>query len=294
LSSIAIAIPNLNGEKYLYETLKSLENQIVKPDEIVFSDNFSIDNSLEILKLFPSLSIKVVKPDRFLTMSENWNYVANQTNCDWFFLLSNDDLLRDTAIKRLKEVLSDLEPNIGVISFKSEIIDENSNLVLGKYNFGRPKLRKEYEFLRQNVKFLHINAASVAIRKASWIDVGRFPQEYMVLHDLVFYQRIVSKWGLLESKDVLGRYRIYRNKPNSESRTKLAINDFITYENTDLKFLVKKYPDLLEVYSSSYATDAPSVFKRDSQVISLRMVVLSVMTVCRRMQSKLSHSGFPD
>ena len=115
--SIAIAIPNLNGAKYLHKTLKSLQNQIEKPDEIVFSDNYSDDESLEIVKLFPDLNIKVVQPNRFLTMSENWNYVADQTYSDWFFLLSNDDLLRDTAVKRLREIVSEIEPNIGVVYF---------------------------------------------------------------------------------------------------------------------------------------------------------------------------------
>lgn len=184
--SIAIAIPNLNGAKYLYRTLESLQNQIEKADEIVFSDNYSIDESLEIVKLFPDLKIRVIRPERFLKMSENWNYAVDQINSDWFFLLSNDDLLRDTAIKRLKEIVTELPPNIGVVSFKSEIIDENSRLVLGKYGFGKSKIREEYEFLKQNVKFLQINAASVAIKRVSWRDVGKFPIEYSVLHDLVF------------------------------------------------------------------------------------------------------------
>ena len=144
MASIAIAIPNLNGAKYLHKTLKSLQNQIDKPDEIVFSDNYSDDESLEIIKLFPDLNIRVIQPDRFLAMSENWNYAVDQINSDWFFLLSNDDLLRDTAIKRLKEIVTELPPNIGVVSFKSEIIDENSRLVLGKYGFGKSKIREEY------------------------------------------------------------------------------------------------------------------------------------------------------
>ena len=85
LVSIAIAIPNLNGAKYLYRTLESLQNQIEKADEIVFSDNYSIDESLEIVKLFPDLKIRVIRPERFLKMSENWNYAVDQINSDWFF-----------------------------------------------------------------------------------------------------------------------------------------------------------------------------------------------------------------
>ena len=291
--SIAIAIPNLNGAKYLHKTLKSLQNQIEKPDEIVFSDNFSNDESLEIVKLFPDLKIRVIQPDRLLTMSENWNYVADQTNSDWFFLLSNDDLLRDTAVERLKKIVSELAPNIGVVSFKSEIIDENSRLILGKYRFGKPEIREEYEFLKQNIKFLHINAASVAIKKVSWIDVGKFPHEYTVLHDLVFYQRVIMKWGILESKEVLGRYRIYYNKHKSEIRANLVMQDFRTYEKTDLKLHIEKYPELSDLYNSEVEHRSDSLIKVATSINLLRKVVLSIMTTFRRLQAVFDYSGFP-
>lgn len=294
LVSIAIAIPNLNGAKYLYKTLKSLQNQIEKPDEIVFSDNLSNDESLEIIKLFPDLKIRVIQPDRFLTMSENWNYVANQTTSDWFFLLSNDDLLRDTAVKRLKKIVSELAPDIGVVSFKSEIIDENSRLILGKYKFGKSKIPGEYEFLKKNIKFLHINAASVAIKKVSWMDVGRFPHEYSVLHDLIFYQRVIMKWKILESKEVLGRYRIYYNRPKSEIRSNLVMQDFRTYEKTDLKFHTVKYPELSDFYNSEVEQRSDSQIRVDTPINLLRKVVLSIMTKFRKLQAVFDNSGFPN
>lgn len=293
MTSVAIAIPNFNGEQYLYETLQSLQMQIIKPDEIVLSDNYSSDRSLEIVEMFPSLNIRVIQPDKFLTMSENWNFVTNQVRSDWLFILSNDDLLRNTAVKRLKEIADGLAPNIGVISFKSEIINENSKLILGKFISGKARLREEYEFLKQNIKFLHINAASVAIKKVSWIDVGGFPTEYSVLHDLVFYQRVILKWGILESKEVLGRYRTYSNKPNSEARSLLVLKDFQTYEDSDLKCYVEKYPDLLRSYIFEESQTSSSLLSRIFWIQKLHSLVLSIMTICRRGQSALRHSGFP-
>ncbi|NBO59166.1 MAG: glycosyltransferase family 2 protein [Chitinophagia bacterium] len=293
MTSVAIAIPNFNGEQYLYETLQSLQMQKVKPDEKVFSDNFSTDHSLEIVEMFPDLNVRVIQPDRFLKMSENWNYVANQVRSDWFFLLSNDDLLRDTAVKRLKEIAEGLASNIGVISFKSEIVNEDSKLVLGKYRIGKGKLREAHEFLEENIKFLHINAASVAIKKVSYIDVGGFPTEYSVLHDLVFYQRLILKWGILESKEVLGRYRIYGNKPNSEARSLLVLEDFQTYESFDLKRYVEKYPDLLLSYTYKESQNAAKPLSRIFWIRKFHTFVLLIMTICRRGQSVLRHSGFP-
>jgi GT2 family glycosyltransferase len=289
--SVSIAIPNYNGGIYLYETLKSLEMQTVAPEEIVISDNFSTDNSLEVIGLFPNLKIRVVHPDRFLSMSKNWNYVSEQINSDWFFLLSNDDLLRNTAIEHLKKVVDNLAPNVGIVSFKSEIIDENSKLLLGKYKLGKSKIWSEKEFLIQNIRFLKINAASVAIKKDTWIDSGKFPDEYEVIHDLVFYQRAVSRWNIFESKEILGRYRVYNNKPSSRERSALAMKDFLTYERTDLRSHTEKYPELLEIYANG-RNEFPSIFLRMKSL--LREVVISIMTVARVFESYFRFSGFPN
>lgn len=294
MPTVAIAIPNLNGELYLYETLKSLQMQIIKPDEIVLSDNHSIDRSLEIIRMFPNLDIRVIQPVKFLKMSENWNFVASHIESDWFFLLSNDDLLKNTAVKELKEKLDKIPSTIGAISFKSEIIDENSRLILGKYHFGKDKLREEHEFLKQNIKFLHINAASVAIKRDSWKDIGGFPTEYSVLHDLVFYQRMIMRWGILESKKVLGRYRVYTQRADSEARNLQYLKDFQTYEKLDLKVICEKYPDLLGRYTSS---DLDNSSKFPNNVFSmkvLRIIVLSTMTLFKKFQTFLRLSGFPE
>ena len=48
--SIAIIIPVYNVEKYLEETLLSVEKQTSMPNEIIIIDDGSTDNSFKILK----------------------------------------------------------------------------------------------------------------------------------------------------------------------------------------------------------------------------------------------------
>lgn len=58
---ISIVIPTYNEEKYLTETLKSIENQTLKPDEIIISDYKSKDKTREIAKSF---GCKIVDVDK--------------------------------------------------------------------------------------------------------------------------------------------------------------------------------------------------------------------------------------
>lgn len=43
---ISIVVATYNGEKYLYEQLNSFMKQSILPDEIVISDDNSMDNTI--------------------------------------------------------------------------------------------------------------------------------------------------------------------------------------------------------------------------------------------------------
>ena len=50
IPKISVVIPNYNASKWLRETLKAFSEQTFKDFEIIFVDDGSIDNSLEIAK----------------------------------------------------------------------------------------------------------------------------------------------------------------------------------------------------------------------------------------------------
>ena len=46
---ISIVIATYNGALFIKDQLKSIENQTLLPDEIIISDDFSTDNTLDII-----------------------------------------------------------------------------------------------------------------------------------------------------------------------------------------------------------------------------------------------------
>ena len=47
---VSIIVNCYNGEKYLFKTLKSIQNQKYKNFEVIFIDNCSTDNTYKIFK----------------------------------------------------------------------------------------------------------------------------------------------------------------------------------------------------------------------------------------------------
>ena len=49
---ISVAMATYNGEKYIYEQVKTILNNLNENDEIIISDDESTDKTLDIIKKF--------------------------------------------------------------------------------------------------------------------------------------------------------------------------------------------------------------------------------------------------
>ena len=54
--TISIVIPVYNVEKYVRETLISVQNQTSEPDEVIIINDGSTDNSFQVIKEFEELN----------------------------------------------------------------------------------------------------------------------------------------------------------------------------------------------------------------------------------------------
>ena len=59
---LGIIIPNFNNEKWIPKCLDSILNQTYKNYEVIFIDDLSTDNSIEVAKTYESkMNIKIVE-----------------------------------------------------------------------------------------------------------------------------------------------------------------------------------------------------------------------------------------
>ena len=113
---IGIIIPNFNYEHTIEKCLTSIANQTYKNYEVIFVDDMSTDNSVNIAKSFQDkIDIKVIelkqkrlnggaRNEAYLHLSDDVDYVYYIDSDDW---LQNDNVLEDinNKLQRYPDVL---------------------------------------------------------------------------------------------------------------------------------------------------------------------------------------------
>ena len=116
---LSIGITSYNQGRYVEDTIQSLLNQSVLPDEIVVSDNHSTDGSYDILQKY-SDRIKVIQPLSHLPYYEHINFLLKNLKGDWVMLAASDDTYLPNMVY---ECYKHLDEESVAISFGFNLID---------------------------------------------------------------------------------------------------------------------------------------------------------------------------
>ena len=136
---IGIIIPNYNGAEWLDKCLKSVECQTYKNYEVIFIDDMSTDNSIEIAKKYiDKINIKIVelKQKRYNGGARNEGYLYLSNDVDYVYYLDSDDWFSDT------NTLAKINDNLGAdVLFVGVAADYNGIIRC----FYAPKYKDQYE-----------------------------------------------------------------------------------------------------------------------------------------------------
>lgn len=132
---ISVCIATYNGEKYIKEQVDSIIKQIGHDDEIVISDDGSIDSTIDILESYNDNRIHIYHhtskgTNSFERATNNFENALMHANGDYIFLSDQDDIWRDDKIKTMREALrNNLLVQCNLETFG--VIDEKLNHFLG-------------------------------------------------------------------------------------------------------------------------------------------------------------------
>jgi glycosyltransferase involved in cell wall biosynthesis len=96
---ISVCMATYNGEKYIAEQIKSILSQLGEEDELVVSDDGSIDDTIKILESFNDSRVKIFHHNRnldnkhpFYPSTKNFENALAKTKGDYIFLSDQDDV----------------------------------------------------------------------------------------------------------------------------------------------------------------------------------------------------------
>lgn len=125
--SLSIALATYNGERYLAEQLDSIIRQTRPPDELVISDDASVDATRAIVLDFAR---HAPFPVRLLTNSErlgstrNFEVAISACDGDIIFLCDQDDVWYPDKIALMEKRFMD-DPGVGVVFTDADVVDQN-------------------------------------------------------------------------------------------------------------------------------------------------------------------------
>lgn len=108
--SLTIIIPTYNGQKYLLETLQSLEGQKVSMFRIIIIDDASTDKSFEIAKKWADdslINVNLFLNEKNIGLSETLNKAIFKVSTKYFMILAQDDLLSRGYIRGCLKLLEE-------------------------------------------------------------------------------------------------------------------------------------------------------------------------------------------
>ena len=127
--TISIVIPVHNVEKYVRETLLSINNQSLKPDEVIIINDGSTDKSLNIVNEFNKINNWKIFTTDNQGLGLTRNYGKSLAKSEYIYFLDSDDILENNFIYEIKKLINFYKkPDIILFSGKTFSKYNKSNI----------------------------------------------------------------------------------------------------------------------------------------------------------------------
>ena len=128
---VSVCLATFNGEKYLKEQIDSILCQLSSEDELIISDDGSIDNTIEIISSFikNDTRIKLHFNEKQKGVVGNFENTLNHASGDYIFLADQDDIWLPNKVETVVNYLQKYD----CVESDARIIDTNDNIICDSF-----------------------------------------------------------------------------------------------------------------------------------------------------------------
>ena len=233
MSSISIIVVTYNHARYLPKCLESIFAQTRKPDEILVIDDFSQDNTSQIIKGFLG-KVQYIRHQKNLGSVKTYNEGLKKAIGDFLLLVPADDWLASQLIKKEVSIL-ETNSKIGMVYAQNfMVVNGKKKLIIhkpaGKKSYvGR---KNDFELLLTQGDFIPFMTAMV--RKNVYEDIGLWDENLPYLHDWEIWIRIARYYPIAYIAESLAYNRIHGSNFSTSY-------NFARGFEKDFAFILKKH-----------------------------------------------------
>lgn len=233
---VTAVVASYNHSKFLPDRMGSLLSQTYPRLEILVIDDFSPDNSVEVLRSFePNPKLRIIAKQK----NSGWAAVSNEglhLSKGEFVLFANcDDSCDAEMISSLVSALN-TNPTAGLAFCRSSMIDEN-NFVLGDDFVVRERLFQKRcnentllsgseitQFLLKSCVIPNLSAA--LFRREVLSKIGGFSEAYKVCCDWDLFFKIAERYDVAYVSLPLNQFRQHSKTVRSATKSKVIFEEY--------------------------------------------------------------------
>ena len=225
--SFAFIITSYNPGNFVLCTIKSILNQTYGDFEIIYLDDNSSDNSLELIYTIKDNRLKIYKNDTRKGLIFSLNLAISLTNCKYIIRFDSDDILLPTFLEtRLIHISEDL-----VLLGENILITDANLKIISKTKF--PTEDREIKNVLFNLKN-SINQPGILLKKDAVLAAGGY-KEVEAAEDFDLWVRLIKHGKFKNTKTYLVLYRVTGNSLTNKTFKNIAKTMILSLSNYDNK-----------------------------------------------------------
>ncbi|RYE22899.1 MAG: glycosyltransferase [Sphingobacteriaceae bacterium] len=216
---VTVLVPTYNRASFLKETIDSVLVQNFIDFELLVVDNYSTDNTYDVVHSYSDPRIRYVCNDSNLGIIGNYNRGLRESAGDYIYLLSDDDIMCDESNLKLKVDVLEKFSNVSMVFSSFKTINSNGEIVGGNWAETSqiwPKVAASplinghlaFQLLYNNWNFICMH--TVLVRKSTLVKHNiQFSNQLKYLLDWALWLHLSLVSDLYYLSDILVSYRVH-------------------------------------------------------------------------------------
>ena len=237
-------IPSHNQGQFIAATIESLLNQDDPCSEILISEDYSSDNSLEIAQFYVAKypdRIRLTRPPVHQGMFPNWNWAISQARTEWISIMGSDDQALPNFVSTIREGIAKTS-NVVVVGANWHFVDGNDNLLFTEKMLSLPEVMHPPQTFYKQLFANRVHPAAHAFRRDAWEKVGGIPAETKLYGDWALWLLMTPLGDFVHMRRVIARYRINYRPGLELVRMNQNLQDEITVRFDLIPRIARQFP----------------------------------------------------